>query len=183
MSLIQRIKDDPELADLLIHPFDFDLDRPYWVGEEETLRSGQPKEAVAGMASGCGYFFCGEGGEERPVLYLSSDGMTSLVAENLTDLLTLVVAAPWWLDCLIRWRGGVEAMRAMSEECRAEFVEEDFPDLAECQERVAAALGLDLTADVMGRLLAAARRTDPDFILVHDEGHELTPIVPAAAAV
>ncbi|MFG2074596.1 hypothetical protein SAMN05421874_14923 [Nonomuraea maritima] len=178
MSLIKRIQDDPELAELLVHPFDFDLERPYWVGEEERLRSGRPKEAVGGMAGGDGYFLCGEGGEERPVLFLSSDGMTSLVAENLTDLITLVVAAPWWLDCLVAWQGGVEAMRAVSEECRAEFVEE-FPRLAECQERVAAALGLDLSADVMGRLLAAARRTDPDFVLVHDDGHELTPLVPA----
>jgi hypothetical protein len=178
MGLIQRIKDDPEIAGLLISTFDFDLDRPYWVGEDETLRSRQRKESIAGMASGSGYFFCGEGGEERPVLYLSSDGMTSLVAENLTDLLTLVIAAPWWLDCLTRWRNGLDAMRAASEEFRAEWIEDADPDLGEDQVKVATALGLDLTADVMARLLSAARRTAPDFILVHSEGHELKPLVP-----
>lgn len=178
MSLLQHVKDDPEIARLLIHPFDFDLDRPYWVGEDETLRSGRPKEAVAGAASGDGYFFCGEGGEERPVLYLSVDGMTSLVAENLSDLLTLVVAAPWWLDCLVRWRSGVDGMNAVSEESRAEFIEE-YPDFAECQRRVAAALGLDLESDVMARLLSAARRTDPEFLLVTSEGRVLEPLVPA----
>ncbi|GAA5177158.1 hypothetical protein GCM10023322_01140 [Rugosimonospora acidiphila] len=182
MSLLQRIKHDPELADLLIHPFDFDLNRPYWVGEDETLRSGQRKEPFAGTASGDGYFFCGAGGEERPVLYLSSDGMTSLVAENLPDLLTLVVAAPWWLDCLTSWRRGPDAMRAISGECRAEFVE-DCPDLEECQGRIATALDLDLGVDVIARLLSAARRTDPDFILVHSEGHELEPLVPADSGI
>jgi hypothetical protein len=179
MSLLQRIKDDPEIAGLLVHPFDFDLERPYWVGEDETLRSGQRKEAIAGAASGDGYFFCGEGGEERPVLYLSCDGMTSLVAENLVDLLTLVVVAPWWPSCLVSWQKGLDGMRAISEECRAEFLE-DHPDFTESQRRVASALGLDLTSDVMPRLLAAARRTDPEFILVHSEGHELEPLVPAA---
>ncbi|GAA2424868.1 hypothetical protein GCM10010191_41370 [Actinomadura vinacea] len=180
MSLIRRIKDDPETADLLIHPFDFDLDRPYWVGEEETLRSGQRKEAIAGRGSGDGFFFCGEGGEERPVLYLSTDGMTSLVADNLTDLLTLVVAAPWWLDCLFSWRDGLDAMRVKAEECRAEYIEDAFPDLEECQVRVAAALDLDLTADVLARLLSAARRTVPEFILLGPEGDEIEPLVTQA---
>jgi hypothetical protein len=179
MSLIQRVKDNSDIADLLIYPFDFDLDRPYWVGEEETLRSGQRKQPIAGNGSGDGYFFCGEGGEERPVLYLSSDGMTSLVAENLVDLLTLVVVAPWWLDCLTDWREGLDAMRATSEKCRAEFVEDYFPGLEECQVKIATALGLDLTVDVMARLLSVARRTAPDFILIHSEGHELEPLVPA----
>ncbi|MDA0567029.1 hypothetical protein LG943_22310 [Streptomonospora sp. S1-112] len=182
MSLLQRIRADRDLAGLLVHPFDFDLDRPYWVGEDEGLRSGAPKEAVAGRASGCGYFFCGEGGEERPVLYLSSDGRTSLVAENLADLLTLVVAAPWWPECLGRWREGAAGMRAAHARLRVEDAEDYAPDLAGCQERVAAALGLDLSADVMGRLLAAARRTEPDFVLVHTEGHELDPIVPRGAS-
>lgn len=60
VSLIRRIKGNPEIVNLLVHPFDFDLERPYWVGEEETLRSGRRMEAVAGTASGDGYFFCGE---------------------------------------------------------------------------------------------------------------------------
>ncbi|MBV2365944.1 hypothetical protein [Streptomonospora nanhaiensis] len=182
MSLLQRIRGDRELAGLLVHPFDFDLDRPYWVGEDEELRSGARKEAVAGRASGAGYFLCGEGGEERPVLYLSSDGVTSLVADSLADLLTLVVAAPWWPDCLGRWREGAAGMRAAHALLRAEAVADEVPDLADHQERVAAALDLDLSADVMGRLLAAARRTDPEFVLVHAEGHELEPLVPRDAA-
>jgi hypothetical protein len=181
VTVIRRIKGDPEIVDLLVHPFDFDLERPYWVGEEETLRSGRPKEAIAGTASGDGYFFCGEGGEERPVLYLSSDGMMSLVAENLSDLLTLVVVAPWWLDCLSGWRDGVDGMYAISQECWSEFIEY-APDFAECQRRVASVLGLDLESDVMARLLSAARRTDPEFILVHSEGHELEPMVPAVVS-
>lgn len=48
---------------------------------------------------------------------------------------------------------------------------------------VATALGLDLTADVMARLLAAARRTAQDFVLVHSEGHELEPLVPAGTEI
>jgi hypothetical protein len=106
--------------------------------------------------------------------------MTSLVAEKLADLLTLVVVAPWWLTCLSGWQDGVDGMQAISEKCRAEFME-DIPDLVESQRRVASGLGLDLTSDVMTRLLSAARRTDPEFILVHSEGHELEPLVPAAA--
>lgn len=107
--------------------------------------------------------------------------MTSLVAENLSDLLTLVVVTPWWLDCLYRGRDGVDGMYAIFEECRAEFIE-DTPDFAECQRRVASGLGLDLASDVMARLLSAARRTDPEFILVHSDGHELKPMVPAVVS-
>lgn len=41
-------------------------------------------------------FVCGDGGEERPVLYPGSEGSAALVAIGLEQLLQLLPVAPWW---------------------------------------------------------------------------------------
>ncbi|GAA2569474.1 MULTISPECIES: hypothetical protein [Streptomyces] len=49
------------------------------------LASGAGLEGFAGDGAGGTFFFCGEGGEERPILYAGSEGGAALVAIGLHE--------------------------------------------------------------------------------------------------
>ncbi|MFD3424082.1 hypothetical protein [Streptomyces decoyicus] len=158
-SLITAIVEHDEAADFLAWPGDFDLERGDHV-EDVHLASGATLEGFAGDGAGGTYFFCGDGGEERPVLYADSEGGTALVAMGLPELLQLLLVAPWWRGC-----------RAFSAEESGELAAEyvtDMPDLTVRRDRAAAALGLGLPteAEVLARLREVATEAGKDFILI-----------------
>ncbi|MFD4370209.1 hypothetical protein [Streptomyces sp. NPDC058486] len=170
-SLIAAIREQDEAARFLAWPGDFDLDRGDH-GEEVHLASGAALESFAGDGAGGTYFFCGEGGEDRPVLFADSEGGAALVAIGLPELLRLLLVVPWWRDC----------QAFTDEESRALAVAylEDMPDLVARRERAAAALGLDLLsqADVLARLREVAVRMGENFVLIlTSEGHPYAPLI------
>jgi hypothetical protein len=158
-SLIRAVRENDQAARFLAWPGDFDLDRGDHV-EDVHLASGAALEGFAGDGAGGTYFFCGEGGEERPILYADSEGRAALVAIGLPELLRLLLVAPWWRDCQV-------FTAEESRELAAEYLD-DMPDLAAGRERAAAALGLDLPteADVLARLRAVAVGIGKDFVLM-----------------
>jgi hypothetical protein len=158
-SLITAIAEHDEAAGFLAWPGDFALDRKDH-GEDVHLASGAALEGFAGDGSGGTYFFCGDGGEERPVLYADSEGGAALVAIGLEQLLQLLLVAPWWRDCSA-------FTEQESRELGAEYLE-DIPDLPARRNRTAAALGLDLPteAEVLARLRGVATGAGKDFILI-----------------
>ncbi|MFF7987940.1 hypothetical protein ACFZDK_54555 [Streptomyces sp. NPDC007901] len=158
-SLITTVREQDEAARFLAWPGDFDLDRGDHV-EEVHLASGAALEGFAGDGAGGTFFFCGEGGEERPVLYADSEGRAALIALGLPELLQLLLVAPWWRDC--------QAFTAEeSHKLAAEYLE-DIPDLVTRRNRAAAALGLVLPTegDVLARLQEVALGMGKDFVLV-----------------
>lgn len=158
-SLITTVRTHAEAADFLAWPGDFDLDRGDH-GEEVHLASGAALEGFAGHGAGGTYFFCGEGGEERPVLFADSEGSAALVAVGLPELLRLLLVVPWWQDC--RTFTAEE-----SRELAAEYLE-DMPDLWARRDRAAAALGLSLPteAEALARLHETATVVGRDFVLI-----------------
>ncbi|WP_460068839.1 hypothetical protein [Streptomyces sp. YKOK-I1] len=170
-ALIAAVREQDDVARFLAWPGDFDLDRGDHV-EEVHLASGAALEGFAGDGAGGTYFFCGEGGEDRPILYADSEGGAALVAIGLPELLRLLLVTPWWRDC-----------RAFTDEesgeLEAEYLE-DMPDLTARRDRAAAALGLDLPApaDVLARLREVAVRRGEDFVLVFTrEGNPYQPLI------
>ncbi|MET8668096.1 hypothetical protein ABZV87_27635 [Streptomyces tendae] len=169
-SLIATVREREEAARFLAWPGDFDLDRGDHV-EDVHLASGAALEGFAGDGAGGTFFFCGEGGEERPILSADSEGGAALVAIGLHELVRLLLVAPWWQDC----------QAFTDEESRkleAEYLE-DMPDLADRRDRAAAALGLDLPgqAEVLARLREVATRLGEDFVLIYTpEGHPYEPL-------
>ncbi|MFC5108004.1 hypothetical protein [Kibdelosporangium philippinense] len=153
------ITEHKDAATFLAWPGDFELDRSEHV-EEVHLASGAALEGFAGDGSGGTFFFCGDGGEERPVLYADSEGSAGLVAIGLPELLRLLLVVPWWRDC-----PGFTAEE--SAEAAAEFLE-DEPDLPERRDRAAAALGLTLPteAEVLARLREVATGPGKDYVLI-----------------
>ncbi|MGV9289153.1 hypothetical protein [Streptomyces sp. NPDC003719] len=169
-SLIAAVREQAEAARFLAWPGDFDLDRGDHV-EEVHLASGAALEGFAGDGAGGTYFFCGEGGEERPILYADSEGGAALIAIGVQELVRLVLVVPWWRDC--------QAFTdEESHELEAEYLE-DMPDLVARRDRAATALGLDLPdrAAVLARLREVATRLGRDFVLVFTpEGHSYEPL-------
>ncbi|MFE2326181.1 hypothetical protein ACFXD5_20010 [Streptomyces sp. NPDC059385] len=169
-SLIAAVREKEEAARFLVWPGDFDLDRSDHV-EEVHLASGAGLEGFAGDGAGGTFFFCGEGGEDRPILYADSEGGAALVAIGLHELVRLLLVVPWWRDC--------QAFTdEESRELEAEYLE-GMPDLVARRDRAAAALGLDLPgqAEVLARLREAATRLGEDFTLVFTpEGHPYEPL-------
>ncbi|MEU9234489.1 hypothetical protein [Streptomyces subrutilus] len=169
-SLIAAVREQQEAARFLAWPGDFDLDRGDHV-EEVHLASGAALEGFAGDGAGGTFFFCGEGGEERPILYADSEGGAALVAIGLHELVRLLLVVPWWQGC--------QAFTdEESRELEAEYLE-DMLDLAARRDRAAAALGLDLPgqAEVLARLVEVATRLGEDFVLIYTpEGHPYEPL-------
>ncbi|MFD8888650.1 hypothetical protein ACFV0H_40135 [Streptomyces erythrochromogenes] len=169
-SLIAAVREQEEAARFLAWPGDFDLDRGDHV-EEVHLASGAALEGFAGDGAGGTFFFCGEGGEERPILYADSEGGVALVAIGLHELVRLLLVVPWWQGC--------QAFTDKeSRELEAEHLE-DMPDLAARRDRAAAALGLELPgqAEVLARLREVATRLGEDFVLIYTpEGHPYEPL-------
>ncbi|GGX82338.1 hypothetical protein GCM10010515_57300 [Streptomyces fructofermentans] len=165
------VRERDEAARFLAWPGDFDLDRGDHV-EEVHLASGAALEGFAGDGAGGTYFFCGEGGEERPILYADSEGGAALVAIGLRELLRLLLVAPWWRDC-----------QAFTEEeslKRAAEYLADMPDLVARRDRAAAALGLDLPdhMEVLGRLQEVAVGEGGNFVLIlTPEGYPYEPLI------
>ncbi|MEV6302557.1 hypothetical protein AB0M02_24300 [Actinoplanes sp. NPDC051861] len=158
-SLITVIAEHDDVAGYLCWPGDFELERSDHV-EPVHLASGAALEGFAGDGAGGTFFFCGDGGEERPVLYADSEGGAALVAIGLPELLQLLLVAPWWRDC--------QAFTAEESRELAADYQQDIPDLFAQRDRAAAVLGLDLPseADVLARLHAVATGAGREFDLI-----------------
>ncbi|MGW4380137.1 hypothetical protein [Kitasatospora sp. NPDC004531] len=158
-SLLAAVRDHAAAADFLSWPGDFVL-ADHEHGEPVHLASGQALEPFAKDGAGGTYFFCGDGGEERPVLYADSEGGAALVALDLPELLRLLLAAPWWRDC-------PRCTAAESDEAEAEYLE-DAPTLHADRDAAAEALGLTLptAAEALARLHETATGAGRAFVLV-----------------
>ncbi|UPZ33829.1 hypothetical protein MUK60_42150 [Streptomyces sp. LRE541] len=175
-SLIAAVHEQEEAARFLAWPGDFDLNRGDHV-EEVHLASGTALEGFAGDGSGGTYFFCGEGSEERPILYADSEGRAALVAIGLPELVRLLLVAPWWRDC--------QAFTdEESRELAAEYLE-DQPDLVARRDRATAALGLSLPnqADALARLREVTTQLGQGFVLIFTpEDHTYEPLLAGVLA-
>ncbi|GAA0466059.1 hypothetical protein [Streptomyces olivaceiscleroticus] len=169
-SLLSAIRESEEAAHFLALSGDFDLDR-YDHVEDVHLASGIALEGFAGDGTGGTFFFCGDGGEERPILYADSEGGAALVAIGLPELLQLLLVAPWW-------RGCQKFTAEESHELAVEYVA-DIPDLAARAGRTATTLGLALPdeKDALARLRQVASGIGKDFVLIlTEEGEPYEPL-------
>ncbi|GAA1281566.1 hypothetical protein Psi02_37460 [Planotetraspora silvatica] len=165
-DLLHRIETTPELADLLVWPGDFDIERRDPV-EQLRLPSGLSLTPIAGDGSGGTYFLCGAPGTTRPVLYADSEGHATLMAADLVEALTLIAAFPYWQDLL----------HGHSAEELEEEIRNDDPDYAAAHTELIGLLGVTppTEEEAVTRLRASASRTVPDFlpIALLDEGESI----------
>ncbi|MGW0692782.1 hypothetical protein [Streptomyces sp. NPDC002738] len=163
-ALLRHLEQDSALAAVLAWPGDFDIDRRDPV-EDLVLPSGRTLHPIAGCGAGGTYFLCGEGkAEERPVLYVDSEGQATLIGADLVEAVTLIVVLPFWRDLAKGF-----AISELGSDLRA-----DHPDFDAERDRLLYALGLASISEeeAAGRLLAVAARTAPDYVPhVPDDDH------------
>ncbi|MET9862290.1 hypothetical protein ABZY93_23860 [Streptomyces smyrnaeus] len=155
-DLLHRIETDPAVAELLVWPGDFDIERRDPV-EDLRLPTGSPLHPIAGCGAGGTYFLCGEqGARQRPVLYADSEGQATLMAEDLAEAVRLIAHCPYWRDL-----GAGFPQHELEEQLR-----DDHPDFPERRDRLLKALDLEplTAAEAVARLRATAARTSPDFV-------------------
>ncbi|MEU4119354.1 hypothetical protein AB0F71_33270 [Kitasatospora sp. NPDC028055] len=160
MSFLDRLRATPATVDYLLWPADFSLDA-YSHVEEVVLASGEALEEVGKCSGGGTFFLCGEGGDERPVLYADSEGGAALLAVGLEELVRLLLAVPWWQDCV-----------RLTEEESAEAAEDylaDEPDLLADRDAAAAAIGLEVptAAEALARLREVTLGLGPSYVLLN----------------
>lgn len=177
--LLPLLGADQEVIDFFAGVADLDATDPADQELEDGVRlaSGARLEQFARAASGDAFCFVGEGGEERPVVYVSLDGEAGPLAIGLPELVRLCLVAPWWRDATGRTAGEIQAV--------ADEYREDMPDLDQRRDRAARALGLDAAglpseAAVLARLVELSRGPVAAACLV--VGHEGYPLDPLFAS-
>ncbi|MEU8825999.1 hypothetical protein [Streptomyces sp. NPDC048636] len=176
-SLLDRLREDPRAAELATHPFDFD---PGFYEHVEPVRlaSGAALEGIGKDAGGGSFFLCGDGGDERPVLYADSEGSAGIVGTGLTEALRLRIGALCWgeaLDTIARAgrefdeRETAELLASLEAEYSEDCGLEDLAgDRAELVERLG--LGPLPSASRLLELAREASALSPSYILLNEEG-------------
>ncbi|WP_346011085.1 hypothetical protein [Streptomyces sp. SID5606] len=179
-TLLPLLGTDEEVVAFFTGVADLDATTPadYLLEDGVRLASGAQLEQFARAGSGDAFCFVGEGGEERPVVYVSLDGEAGPLALGLPELVRLCLVAPWWRDAPGRTVG---ELRGIAGEYR-----EDVPDLDQRRDRAARALGIDPAglpseATVLARIAELSRGPVAEACLVvGDEGEPLDPLFDAA---
>jgi hypothetical protein len=109
--ILDRLRKSPNVAALLDNLCDFrvlDEPQPDWFA----LASGEPLRVIG--RDGTGGRFCLHQSPDSGValLYVSSEGEAGVIAGSLADGLAVMVALPYWRDCLKFSAGGrIDQMR------------------------------------------------------------------------
>ncbi|WP_308114226.1 hypothetical protein [Streptomyces brasiliscabiei] len=179
-TLLPLLGADGEAVAFFAGVADLDATAPdaHELEEGVRLASGARLEQFARAGSGDAYCFVGEGGEERPAVYVSLDGEAGLLALGLPELVELCLVAPWWRAAPGRT---AEALLTAVDEYR-----QDLPDFDRRRDRAARALGigpeeLPSQATVLARLMERSGGSEAAACLVVGyEGEPLEPLFGAA---
>jgi hypothetical protein len=172
-QLLSTIASTPWLNAALTD-FDFEIGRcANGPTEPVHLADGRALTMFAGDASGGAFLFAGEGGEERPVVYASSEGTGGLIAMGVREAVAMVVHLPNLHDALAAPLADGARLRERLDLAERD-IREYWPDVAEVRARVAAALDLPPAAGLLERLHAAA--VEDGYVIVSDEGNRYDPL-------
>ncbi|MCX5009536.1 hypothetical protein OG765_00775 [Streptomyces sp. NBC_00555] len=168
--LLDLIQATPEIDLLLRSSFGFDIHRKHY-GDGFRLTSGAPLEVIAGESAGGAYFLCAEQNGRRPVVFASSEGEGGLLGDDLADALEIIIGLEW-RDCLSFSGGGDVEVMQISAQHLERSRDKHNPDIDNEAAQVAAALSLRVVpvADLVIRLHAAASKTEPDYVVIDDDG-------------
>lgn len=165
------LRTDSEIEGFLEKEFDF---RPSRASTASTLfkfGGSDAFELIATDASGSEFAICQSSKiSGRPLLYVSSEGQAGVVARNLEEWLSTMVAIPHWHDCLKFSGGGkLEEMRRVLPFSEAEALQ-DSPQLESIRKKLRARLELPLLTDPVHSLFMAVTELSPIFPVLGSDG-------------
>jgi len=141
-TLLQKIVASARISEMMAWPIDFDVAEPLddsWF----QIRPDIGRQAIAQDGTGGIFAFLGSGtSENRPVLFISSEGQAGLIATTLSEALQLMIALPHWRNCLKFSGGGkLEEMQRVVPFSELE-IREDEPDIDALRAELFNGLGL-----------------------------------------
>lgn len=172
---LRKLRENDELRSSLAEFCDFDVEAPYppedvWF----RLASGRPFVPIAGTGSRGVYAAlteprCGE----HAILFVSSEAQGGFIALDFRAVLELIVAVPYWFDCLKFSGGG--SLREMERACT--FLErelhEDFEDVEGRRARLQHELGIGIPFAPLRALHEAVKSGATERIQHISEGWDL----------
>ncbi len=135
------------------------------------LKSGEQLEIIATDGSGGVFALCGKPtAEGRPVLYVSSEGRSGIVAGGLVKLLQTIIHLPYWQDCLKFSGGGnLDEMKKAIPYLES-LIAEDEPNIDTLRKELVDALDLAQPTSAIEDLYWAASSTQKEYIVIDEEG-------------
>lgn len=161
MIILADIQKSQAVMDELALQCDFDLGRAARDSSWITLQPENSFMVLAGESSG-GVFLAYGGGEvERcPVLYVTSEGQAGCIASNLTALISMMLALPYWRDLLKFSDGGnLQEMRRTARFSEQDYVEE-YVEFPAARKRILETLAVPVIADPVKLLHDCVHATD-----------------------
>jgi hypothetical protein len=132
------------------------------------LASGERLEMIAGDAAGGAFMLAGTG-EQRPVVYVGSEGEGGLIAKGLREALALVVGLSSLHDATavrLNDDGGARLRASLAD--ADDEIRQDWPELDADRARLREALDLPLADGLLDALHVAA--ADGEYRPVSDRG-------------
>jgi len=171
-TLLGKISASVRLSELMAWPLDFNVTSKINDGWFQLMPDGG-QQAIAQDGTGGIFALRGPGsGENRPVLFVSSEGQAGLIAATLADALQLIVALPYWRSCLKFSGGGrLEEMQRAVPYLERE-IREDEPDIDELRGELFDGLGLVEPVNAMERLHTHLSKTSSRFQVLSDDGSQ-----------
>ena len=172
----ETLRADKKLRGML-WSFDFEVQDPDYDAIWFDTAPLQPFEIVAAKGSGCVYALTGM---QRHVLFVTSEGQASIIAEDLSQCLELVVAYPYWEDVLRRSEGDLEALRRIFSgglEDLEDAALDDNPEIDELRPLLRKQLGLGKAGESAQRLYHAVTVLGADVIVRSPDGYPSEPLV------
>jgi hypothetical protein len=161
MIILADIQKSQTVMDELASHCDFDLGRAARDSSWITLQPEHPFMVLAGESSGGVFLAYGDGEvERRPVLYVTSEGQAGCIAANLTELIAMMLALPYWRDLLKFSEGGnLKEMRQAARFSEQDYVDE-YAEFSAARKRILDTLPVPVIADPVKLLHDCVRTTD-----------------------
>jgi hypothetical protein len=157
-SIYKRLAENPAAIDVLGWPFDFEICEPYSLSSDWPISLSEELIVLAEDGSGGAYTLQESiDPEKSSVVFLSSEGQAGKVASDLTELLAIIVALPYWRDLLKFSAGGeLEEMRKAVPFLEDEILE-DEPEIHSKKELIYKALNLPILEDPVQTLFNSVK--------------------------
>jgi hypothetical protein len=151
-TLLEKIIASPRLLELFGWPWDFDVTAP---GDASwfKVKPQRSLQVIAQDGTGGVYALWGdELGEGCPVLFVSSEGQAGVIAATLREALQMMIALPYWRDCLKFSGGGSRYEMQQASVCLEKEICADEPDIDGYRQELLAGLGLERSCGPLDRL-------------------------------
>lgn len=169
MIALTDIQKSLSIIEDLASNFDFDLARASRDHSWIKLVPHRPFLVIAGESTG-GVFLAYDGGEAEPwpILYATSEGQAGCIAANLTEMVAMMMAAPYWRDLLkFSDAGNLTEMRKSAWLLEQDYLEEDAA-ISDARRRIMDGLPIPVITDPVKLLHDRVGTTD--CTLIADDG-------------